>query len=1485
MISEQNKAGYISRQKLWLVVLILLLIFGGVGFAFKRANDTRLAQIERDQRVEQMQSDQEIQSLRDELGKVTVADGEESEGDVSVNNGTSSGSVTGIQGPAGQQGVPGVAGATGATGPQGVDGATGSEGQQGPQGPQGPSGVASCPNGNCLSLQTNSSTTQETGSIDISGNGEFGGDVSADSFRGSGVGLTNVDAATLNGQNSSFYQNADNINAGTLADARLSSNVALQDAANAFALQQNFAGGFLATTGTLSGNLTVNGATALQGLTTTGILQNGYQVCDASNNCSYAAGSGSANYIQNGTALQTANFNISGNGTIGGTVKIGTHGYITPSGSDITISSGRNLTLQADTATSGSIVIASDLSLGSSHASWRLGNRNLTITNTSIGGTQGSGKLVVDTGANPFTINSSVTYFNGGSVGIGTVSPASKLHMYVSSGSNYLTVENATNGQAALNLKNNTASWIQYVDTAGRLRFYNSSNLLAITATGQVGLGIDGPSERLHVSGNGLFTGSITGVSLFQGANQVCDTSNNCSYAAATGGTGYIQNQTASAQTGGFNVSGNGTVGGALVVQGGISSSGSGMQSERFGYGATSAGISSLSVGRNASVSGDYSVAVGASANAAGSYSFASGVLANAAANGSIAIGKSATATSSHLGSIVIGTDATSTAAGQLVIGGPNYNVTQGYFGRGVTHALPTSFTINATGGSGTDIAGANLLFAGGRGTGTGVGGDIVLQTAAAGGSTGAGLNTLVERLRVTSAGNVGIGTSNPAAKLEIQGNSTGTASTLSISTISSQNSGTVHNAYSNIYGNSTSGSANFVGYRSRVLNSSNATVYNAQSFVALDGEILHQSNGGTLTNAIGANVNVNNNSTGTITNSYGLKVVNAGSGPVTNAYGVHIGDLLGSASFGIYQAGANDNNYFAGNVGVGSVNPDAKVVVKGSGSSNSTYALKVLNSSDQTLLSVRNDKLLEVTDDTIFQFSRSVSTPANSPRLRWTGNNVGQIDVYGEQLNLIVTGGVQTTHVNGFIGTKITLNRGSASNPVITASNGNTGGIFFTNPGSGQSGIGIATEGTEKMRVNVNGNVGIGTTSDLGQLAIVNDVSGEIGLVVKGASGQTANLFELQGSSGSTPLSVFDSSGSLGVGTASLAGYKLNVNGNTSLGGYTYVSGNIEAAANAYIAGNMGVGTLSPSVKMHIVAGGTLQPSYGSSTAMALARTNSASTDVAFALISGNTGMATIKLGDTDNEQRGRITYNNATDALSLYSNNQERLLIDSSGLVGIGAAASGAQLQVTSTNTSRAGLVIQGASGQTADLAQFKNSGGTNLFKIRSDGNIQAENNLEIYAAGRATPHVIFGQFGIPVTTFNSLTNFASPDATVVPLSVSGTSTQTADLFQARNSSGTALAKIDAAGNLTVKNATVEGTYITFSNNIRGYNVLVAALATSQTVTFTTAHPDANYAVFCTPNWNTTCFVTNKTTTGFTLNYGAAAPSGQLVDWFVAR
>ncbi len=83
-----------------------------------------------------------------------------------------------------------------------------------------------------------------------------------------GAALTNVDADTLNGQAGSFYQDADNINAGTLDDGRLSANVALLNAANDFTQPQTISanGGKttlqLSNTGTNTG-ITIGGDTNL----------------------------------------------------------------------------------------------------------------------------------------------------------------------------------------------------------------------------------------------------------------------------------------------------------------------------------------------------------------------------------------------------------------------------------------------------------------------------------------------------------------------------------------------------------------------------------------------------------------------------------------------------------------------------------------------------------------------------------------------------------------------------------------------------------------------------------------------------------------------------------------------------------------------------------------------------------------------------------------------------------------------------------------------------------------------------------------------------------------------------------------------------------------------------------------------------------------------------------------------------------------------
>jgi hypothetical protein len=49
--------------------------------------------------------------------------------------------------------------------------------------------------------------------------------------------------------------------------------------------------------------------------------------------------------------------------------------------------------------------------------------------------------------------------------------------------------------------------------------------------------------------------------------------------------------------------------------------------------------------------------------------------------------------------------------------------------------------------------------------------------------------------------------------------------------------------------------------------------------------------------------------------------------------------------------------------------------------------------------------------------------------------------------------------------------------------------------------------------------------------------------------------------------------------------------------------------------------------------------------------------------------------------------------------------------------------------------------------------------------------------------------------------------------------------------------------------------------------------------------AEPDTNYAVVVETNWGTTHFITAKLKTGFTVNFGTAAPASATMSWMVIR
>ncbi|OGK13731.1 hypothetical protein A2861_03510 [Candidatus Roizmanbacteria bacterium RIFCSPHIGHO2_01_FULL_38_15] len=205
--------------------------------------------------------------------------------------------------------------------------------------------------------------------------------------------------------------------------------------------------------------------------------------------------------------------------------------------------------------------------------------------------------------------------------------------------------------------------------------------------------------------------------------------------------------------------------GASLVVAGNISSSNS-SQSEKFGLSAsTGSYIESTALGYGANTTSHRALAIGSNASAS-HRGVALGTDATAT-DQAIAIGKAANASGTT--SVAIGYAAVADQNNIIVIGRADNSdyINQMYIGSGRVHTSPVSATINASGGSGTNIAGANISVAGGRGTGSAVGGDIFFKTASAGAS-GATLNSLTDRMIITDGGLVGIGTTAPVSMLSV---------------------------------------------------------------------------------------------------------------------------------------------------------------------------------------------------------------------------------------------------------------------------------------------------------------------------------------------------------------------------------------------------------------------------------------------------------------------------------------------------------------------------------------------------------------------------------------------------------------------------------------------------------------------------------------------------------------------------------------------
>ncbi|MBL4753118.1 MAG: tail fiber domain-containing protein, partial [Flavobacteriales bacterium] len=544
------------------------------------------------------------------------------------------------------------------------------------------------------------------------------------------------------------------------------------------------------------------------------------------------------------------------------------------------------------------------------------------------------------------------------------------------------------------------------------------------------------------------------------------------------------------------------------------------------------------------------------------------------------------------------------------------------------------------------------------------------------------GVSAYTERMIITAAGNVGIGTPTPGAKLTVQGN-TRTYQDGNFAVVEARTS------------SDGAHSPHFITRRSRGTLAAPTYVLSGETIGVLD---------------------FRNH-----TNSFGSRLIATAT---ENHSAVAAGADL---TFSTIPNGSNSS--FArikithdGNVGIGTTNPFTRLDVHSAGVAAGETAMKLENPSTAAFASTQID--INVGAATRAQiiaqrdnlgsggyFILNTADGAGVQQERMRINEVGNVGI-----------GTTTPGAKLEVAGQIKITGGTPAAGEVLTSDG--AGLATWEPAAGGSGGGWTDDGTVVRLTTSTDNVGIGTTTPSSPLHVFNTAAAN-------AAGQTqVRLTGVMdaGTVGSGPQILFTEN-TTGNPAASIRGYTFGA----SATGLAFATGWNALADRMVIdnTGNVGIGTTTPGAKLEVagqikITGGTPGASKVlTSDAAGLATWQTPSGGGGDFSNGGEVGIADRTLGNTDNFDLGFLT------------NNINRLHIQNDGNVGIGTTTPSSPLHVF--NTAAANVAGQTQVRLTGVMASATvGSGPQILFTENTTGNPAA--SIRGYTFGASATGLAF-------------------------------------------------------------------------------------------------------------------------------------------------